>query len=92
MSYDLNKVKIERLKSKRLFLIDASAFCRLEELASITGVHLLLVMKKSSKVHFLITNEVWVELMNGPRIIKPRLILDHIINVEGGMSYDLKEN
>lgn len=82
MSYDLNNAKLSKLINKTLFLIDSSAFCRIEELAVATGLHLLLLMKSSTKTHFLLTNEVFVELMNGPRVLHPKFILDHIINAE----------
>jgi len=92
MSYDLNTNKITKFSNKKLFLIDSSAFGKIEELWKITGTNLLLLMEQSQKVHFFLSNEVCVELMKGPRELDCKFLIDHIINVEGSGSYDLKEN
>ncbi len=92
MSYDLNVKKLEKLSSKTIFLFDSSTYCRYEELSIYSGVDFFDVITNLDNITFLFTNEVAVELMNGPRKLSPKFILDHIINVEGSMDHSLKEN
>lgn len=92
MSYDIIKVKISQYTDKTLFLLDSSAFCKFEEIEKESGIHLLEIIHNSNKAHFFITNEVLVELMNGPRNLDIRIYKNHIINVEGSMDPNWKEN
>jgi len=92
MSYDLNVSKLSKFKGKTIFLFDSSTFCRYEELFLYSGINFFEVLGKLDRIIFLLTNEVIVELMNGPRKLHPKFLLDHIINVEGSMDHSLKEN
>lgn len=92
MSYDLNVSKLTKFKGKTIFLFDSSTFCRYEELSLYSGINFFEVVGKLDRIVFLLTNEVIVELMNGPRKLHPKFLLDHIINVEGSMDHSLKEN
>lgn len=92
MSYSLNETKIAILSDRKLFLIDSSAFIRIEDLWKITELNLLFLMEQSQKVHFFLSNEVCVELMKGPRDLDCGFLINHIINVDGSGPNDSKEN
>lgn len=92
MSFDINKNLIQKHSSKIIFLIDSSAYCFIEEIEQICGFNVLEIIHNSKRAHFFITNEVFVELMNGPRKLDPAIYINHLLNVESSMDSDWKEN
>ncbi len=93
MSYEFNIKRIAELGDKFLYLLDSSAYIRLEELSQMTNCNFLEMLHTLSKnSYFFLTNEVVVELMNGPRICAIETYLEHVINAEVSMDKSWKEN
>lgn len=92
MTYDLNNKKLKAINPKKIYLLDSSAYIRYEELYSMSGINLFSILEKITDIEILMTNDVLVELMNGPRVLSAKFMLDHIINSEGSMDHSLKEN
>lgn len=94
MSFDINENKIKKLSNagKELFLIDSSAFCRFEEVDRISDFSFLTYLKNVSHVHFFVTNEVLMEIANGPRNLNFSFFNDYMLNAEVSFSPNYKEN
>lgn len=92
MSFDYNTQHIGEHKDKKVYLFDTGVFARSEEIASVCGSDFIEIFSKLPEEYFFVTNEVLLELMNGPRTILPGFFMKHILNAEGAMDRTLKEN
>lgn len=92
MNNEVNKYTIDQHSDKTLFLIDSSAFCRLEEISQLSDANVLKALKDCNTVTFLVTNDVLMELMNGPRNIDISLFHDNLLSANGGFMQGWKEN
>jgi len=88
----MNK-KIEENKNKKIYLLDTSVFCRIEEMFRTTNVNLFYKLSKSDKVTFLISTDVIKELFKSPekRVVPFNLFFPHIINSNMSFSVNKRE-
>ena len=92
MSKEINDKVILELVSKEIFLLDSSAIIRFEEIFRISSINVFEEVLESSRVHYLVSNDVFRELLNGPRYIDlMKLFSDRVINSEQSTNGE-KEN
>lgn len=92
MNYDFNTQRLNGLKGKKLYLFDSSVFIRSEEIFKVSGVDFINTFQLLLEEYFFVTNEVLMELSNGPRRLNLKNLLDHILNTGGRMDRKWKEN
>ena len=87
-----NRSKISKMSEKFIFLVDSSAYCRLEEIKKLSGIDVLKSIKNCRAVTFLVTTEVLMELMNGPRNVDTDFFIDNLLSTQGSFMSGWKEN
>lgn len=92
MSFEINNIHISKHKGKDMYLLDSSVFVKSEEMSLSCSIDFIDTLSSLSRECFFISNEVLVELMNGPRQVNIGYFQNHILNVEGSMDHSLKEN
>ena len=92
MSFDINKQNISKYIDKKIYLFDSGVFARSEEISSACKVDFIDVFNELPAEYFFVSNEVVVEIANGPRHLNYGYFMHHILNSEGAMDSSWKEN
>lgn len=91
MSLGNNRDRIEKYAGKTIYLFDTGVFARSEEIQKFCGINFVDVFKKLPNEHFFISNEVLCEISNS-RNLNYDYFLNHLLNAEGSMDPNWKEN
>lgn len=88
-----NSEKLKKSNRKYKFLLDTSAYTSYEEIFIHTGVFVPEVILESQNFDYFLSNDVIVELMNGPRNDNfLKLAKDRILNAEGAFDKTMKHS